>query len=262
MVHHSKADPSRGGRFIRSMPRPSKAAARIRPFTLMLISLASVLAFQARGWAQNQRPQQQSGQNDTALSDSATKEHIWFREDFLETPAEIPVAQKHLANEDLRLHRLGPGGDQLKRSFHENIPDDPYYVWSGLCEQRWAIAFEHQSTSADLTSGFIRWRTRQSGDHVLYPIVRCGDRWLVANEGTAANKDWTVQQFELATCKWFELDIKSIEQGSRVAQPDLSNIRAVGCTDLKTGDGSQACSRLDWIEVSTASPNPADQPQP
>jgi hypothetical protein len=34
-----------------------------------------------------------------------------------------------------------------------------------------------------------------------------------------------------------------------VDNPDLSSVLEVGFTDLVTGGGSDACSRLDWIEV-------------
>jgi hypothetical protein len=34
-----------------------------------------------------------------------------------------------------------------------------------------------------------------------------------------------------------------------IEKPDLSNVEEIGFTDLMRGGGSEACSRLDWIEV-------------
>ena len=58
---------------------------------------------------------------------------LFFREDFKETPAEIPVSQKHIANPDIIFATYGPGQDSLKKSHHEKPIDDPYYMWTGLC---------------------------------------------------------------------------------------------------------------------------------
>jgi hypothetical protein len=38
-------------------------------------------------------------------------------------------------------------------------------------------------------------------------------------------------------------------EGGRADNPDLSRVVEVGFTDLMRGGQSQACSRLDWIEV-------------
>ena len=56
-----------------------------------------------------------------------------FREDFTETPAEIPINQSHLSNQSLTLALHGPGKDVIKKSHHDKPLDDPFYVWSGYC---------------------------------------------------------------------------------------------------------------------------------
>jgi len=186
-----------------------------------------------------------------AVADAIRAELAWFREDFTETPPEIPVQQKHLANPDLILKRLGPGEGKIKRSFHKNKPGDPHYVWSGLCPGRWALAFEDQRAPADLSKfGRVRWRTKQGADRVLRVILRTRDGgWLVSDRGTPKSEDWLVDQIDLTKCQWFRLDIETIAKGERVENPDLSEIREIGFSDLEPGGQSKACSRLDWIEV-------------
>jgi hypothetical protein len=40
-----------------------------------------------------------------------------------------------------------------------------------------------------------------------------------------------------------------VVEGEWVDHPDLSRVAEIGWTDLMTGGGSSACSRVDWIEV-------------
>ncbi|MFW6170982.1 MAG: GDSL-type esterase/lipase family protein [Planctomycetota bacterium] len=185
-----------------------------------------------------------------AVAEAIRAKLVWFREDFKELPPEIPVQQKHLANENLILKRFGPGESKIKRSYHENVPGDPHYVWSGLCPGRWAVVFAHGTTSADLSNyAIVRWRTKQFGDRILYVIVKTKDRWLVSDKGTASSKDWIVDTIDLAKCRWFSLDVDTVTKGALVESLDLSEVREIGFTDLMSGGKSQACSRLDWIEV-------------
>ncbi len=174
---------------------------------------------------------------------------LWFREDFTETPPEVPVQQKHLANPDLLLHRHGPGEGSVKRSFHANKPGDPHYVWSGLCKGNWAISFENKKSCADLSHGRVRWRTKQGADRILYVVLKTSGGWMVSGEGTAASKDWIISEILLGKSAWYTLDIQNVAKGEKVAKPDLAGVKAVGCTDLMPGGKSNACSRLDWIEV-------------
>ena len=174
---------------------------------------------------------------------------LWFREDFTETPPEIPVQQKHLANPDLILQRHGPGEAKIKRSFHVNKPGDPHYVWSGLCPGTWAITFGHKGQAADLSNGKVRWRTKQAADRVLYVIVKTPGGWMVSGQGTPKSKDWEVSGVQLGECRWYGLDIEKVTKGASVDNPDLSKVTSVGFADLMPGGRSKACSRLDWIEV-------------
>ena len=48
---------------------------------------------------------------------------------------------------------------------------------------------------------------------------------------------------------WYSIDMEGIIEGSAVLDPDLSSVSEIGYTDLMPGGQSNACSRLDWIEV-------------
>ncbi|MEI6050210.1 MAG: hypothetical protein WCS03_15010 [Bacteroidota bacterium] len=48
---------------------------------------------------------------------------------------------------------------------------------------------------------------------------------------------------------WYTLNIKSVIEVKPVNDVDLTKVDEIGFTDLMTGGSSDACSRLDWIEV-------------
>jgi hypothetical protein len=70
---------------------------------------------------------------------------LLFREDWKEIPAEIPLHGGHVSNADLIVGLYGPGKDSIKKSHHETPPDDPYYIWSGLCTGNWAVTLKQKT---------------------------------------------------------------------------------------------------------------------
>src|SRR5660398_19241 len=50
---------------------------------------------------------------------------LFFRENWKETPAEIPLSQKHVDNNELLVNLYGAGQDSLKKSNHPQPVDDP-----------------------------------------------------------------------------------------------------------------------------------------
>ena len=184
---------------------------------------------------------------------SGSKENagLYFREDWKETPAEIPVTQMHVKNPELILARHGASADSIKKSHHDQPDDDPWYVWSGLCTTNWAVTLQKKNSLADLTSGArISWRTKQAGGRILRIVLGLENgTWLVSDQGSGVTADWHVFTIGLDTLKWRRLDIETVEAGERLQAVDLSKVQAIGCTDLMPGGGSPACSRLDWIEV-------------
>ncbi len=176
---------------------------------------------------------------------------LFFREDWKETPAEIPLSQKHVSNPDLIVNLYGPGQDSLKKSNHEKPVDDPFYVWSGLCRGNWMVTLKRKSQNADLT-GFakIRWRTKQFGLRQLHITLKLADgTWLISDLSSGPSQDWNIDEFNLQDAEWHILDVDRIVEVGIAKSPDLSNVEEIGFTDLMPGGQSAACSRLDWIEV-------------
>ena len=175
----------------------------------------------------------------------------FFREDFKETPPEIPITQDHIANSDLIISLYGEGADLIKKSNHDQPDDDPYYVWSGLCEDNWAVSLKHKSKNVDLSKqAKIRWRSKQSGFRELHIILKLSDgTWLISDATDALSKDWRIKEFNIEDIQWMSLDIATMTEKKWIENPDLTNVVEIGWTDLMKGGGSEACSRVDWIEV-------------
>jgi hypothetical protein len=176
---------------------------------------------------------------------------VFFREDWKEIPAARPVTQKHVANEHLILHLYGPGRYRIKKSHHDNVLNDPYYIWSGDCKDKWALSLQHESAYANLSdSSKIRWCTKQSGDHYLRIILKLADgTWIISDLSDGPSPVWHDNEFLICDIQWSTFDIEKISVLSPMPDPDLSRVDEIGFTDLKRGESSAQSSRLDWIEV-------------
>ena len=183
----------------------------------------------------------------TAISQSK----LFFREDWKEIPAATPVTQEHLANPDLILSLYGPAKDEIKKSNHPPIPNDPYYIWSGDCKGNWAFTLRHGDKWVDLTGDAkINLRARQTGFRQLHIILKLSsDAWLVSDQSVPYTPDWIETEFKVADLSWRKLNIETVTEGGPVKNPDLSKVAEIGFTDLMAGGGTPASSRVDWIEV-------------
>jgi hypothetical protein len=187
----------------------------------------------------------------TVILSAQDRPGLFFREDWKETPAEVPVSQSHVANPDLILALHGPGKSVIKKSHHDKPADDPFYVWSGLCPLNWAVSLRHRDAYVDLTGqAKIRWRSKQAGFRELRILLKLADgTWLVSDASDPASLDWREREFNVQDIRWRKLSIDTVIEGDWVSRPDLSRVDEIGWTDLMNGGSSISCSRLDWIEV-------------
>ena len=176
---------------------------------------------------------------------------LLFREDWAESPPEIPVNQDHVVHPDLILGLHGPGRDVIKKSNHDKPVDDPFYIWSGLCEGNWMVSLTPRNSLMDLTGhAKIRWRSKQAGFRQLRIVLELEDgTWLVSDASDGPSQDWRVKEFNVMDIRWRRLNLEDIRETRWAEDPDLSRVKSVGFTDLMRGGRSAACSRLDWIEV-------------
>ena len=176
---------------------------------------------------------------------------LFFREDWKETPPETPVNQQHVSNSELILGLYGGAIEDMRKSNHDHPSDDPFYVWSGLCPGNWALTLKSTETFVDLSEfAKIRWRSKQSGFRCLHLILKLADgNWLVSDRCDGYSGDWRMHEFNISDINWYSLDMETITEKNPVINPDLSRVDEVGFTDMMAGGSSDACSRVDWIEV-------------
>jgi hypothetical protein len=180
-----------------------------------------------------------------------SKSGLFFREDWKEIEAALPVTPAHVSNPDLVLSLHGPARDAVKKSNHPNIPNDPFYIWSGECKSNWAVSLRHRNGLVDLGGNArIKFRSKQSGFRQLRVIMKLADgTWLVSDQHAGPTDDWTEKEFVLADIRWRKLNIDAVTEGAWVEHANLTRVEEIGFTDLMAGGGTPASSRLDWIEV-------------
>lgn len=184
-----------------------------------------------------------------ALSDGAP---LFFREGWMEVPPGRPVTDEHLQNKELTVALHGPDGISVNRSHHDNIANDPWYIWSGSAKNgRWGISLRKKDALVDLSrDARIRWRVKQQGNHILKVMLELENgSWLVSDKGFGETPDWHVFDCDLSGLTWSTLNVETIEAGEKVKRPDLSRVRSIGWTDLMVGEGTPGCTRVDWLEV-------------
>jgi hypothetical protein len=174
-----------------------------------------------------------------AAAPTPSRPGLLFREDFKETPAATPATQDHVVNPD------------FKKSHHDQPADDPFYIWSGDTEANWAVSLRHARSLIDLSGqAKIRWRAKQTGFRQLRVILKLANgRWIVSDQFDDDSADWRVREFTVADLRWRSLNIAKVIEGKWEPAPDLTKVEEIGFTDLMSGGGTPASSRLDWIEV-------------
>lgn len=187
-----------------------------------------------------------------SVSQAQSPSKLLFREDWKEIEAALPVTQQHVSNPDLSLTLYGPARDGIKKSNHPNIPNDPFYIWSGECRGNWAVSLRHRHGMLNLNGADarVRIRSKQSGFRQLRLILKLDDgTWIVSDQSAGATDDWTETEFLIATAKWRKLNIDNVTEAAWTGSIRVEKVSEIGFTDLMAGGGTPASSRVDWIEV-------------
>ncbi|MEM9017009.1 MAG: sulfatase-like hydrolase/transferase [Verrucomicrobiota bacterium] len=178
-----------------------------------------------------------------------------LREDFVENPPHIPVAQSDLVQGHfLTLTRWGEGQDQLKRSFHEKIKNDPHYIWNGLCGAPGAVTFAFPH-ALDLSAegSHLSLRTKNAGKSVIQIVLKTDSSWVCADERIGKKADWTESDHSLVAQTWRAWSPETLEVGDAVTEVDFSEVYEFGFFFPETPNKSKDCIRLDWFALSSPS---------
>jgi hypothetical protein len=231
-------------------------------------ALPVALGFAWVALAQQQPPAQgQAGQDKPKafavgrLGDEPPEEHrppLFFREEWKRMPKdeEHVLTQADLVNQALEVKIYGDQTGILEVQ-HSRPVGEPTMAWTGLCKSNCALALRDKNNYVDLT-GFakIKWQNKQSGFHLLRPIIKLADgTWLVGDHADADSVDWRVSEMTVPDIRWRKLDINQVTEANNGAiwidHPDLTKVDEIGFTDLSrgTGHGGGGSSRVTWIEV-------------
>jgi hypothetical protein len=176
---------------------------------------------------------------------------LFFREEWKNETGEYEpkIAQSHVASSNLELKLYGPTAKEILIAGAANNESNPIHPWTGMCTSPCGVGLRDKARFVDLTGlARIKWNTKMSGLHKVYPVVRLADGTLLVGDfpdGSAA--DWQEREFSLTGLRWFRLDgERGVTTGNAVANPDLSKVDEVGFIDLMPGSGHGAGG---WADV-------------
>ena len=150
-------------------------------------------------------------------SAAAASRKQWLHVSWSQLPEETPVTQRHVADPDLLLATHGPAKNAIKKSRHSSVPDDPWYIWSGMCtEGHWAVSLRParpglDGAGADLRGGLAVARTYQTGRVLRLLLEVAPGRWVVSCDGYGDSGGWEVGTLELDLVRWQAVDIDTVE---------------------------------------------------
>jgi hypothetical protein len=216
-----------------------------------------------------QTPAAQPGQRPARYVPEDHRPPLFLREDWKHIPTdtpEHPVTQASITtpNVELKLYgetKQGINPDTGIWEIQRASPkDDPTFIYTGPCMTPCALALRDRNHYMDLTGlAKLRWRTKQTGFHLLRPIVKLADgTWLVGDHAEGPSTDWLETEFSFVDVRWHFLNIDKVvttKTSDWVANPDLSRVDEIGFTDLMPGNvadrghGTSGASRVDWMEV-------------
>jgi hypothetical protein len=152
---------------------------------------------------------------------------------------EHAVGGESLSNPNLEIKLYVPAGEMLLTGDDGN-ENNPTHVWLGMCTSPCAAAWREKRSFADLTGlARIRWNTKMSGFHQVWPIVKLVDgTWLIGDIPSGSTRDWLVNEISIAALKWTKLDItRVVAVGLPLESVDLTRVDEIGFADLMPGSG-------------------------
>ena len=188
----------------------------------------------------------------------AQRPKLLVREAWQQFPAgeQHPVTQANVSNQNLELKLYGPSGKQLEINGRGGDEEGPLHIWSGGCENTWALAVRDKNGYMDLSGlARVRWLVNIAGFHLNRPIVKLADgTWLVGDHADGLTAQWTESEFTLSAVRWRKLDIDQVVEtrdGVWIEHPDLSRVEEFGFTDLMrgSGHGNGGHTDLAWFEI-------------
>lgn len=225
-----------------------------------------ILGISCVALAQQQKPAQNPpGQEKVfavaRLGDDPAEEHrppLFFRQEWKRMPKdeEHPMTQADMVNQNLELKTYGDKTGILEVQ-HSRPKGEPTMAWTGLCKAGCALALRDRNNYVDLT-GFskIKWQSKQSGFHLLRPIIKLADgTWLIGDHTDDQTLDWRVTEMTLVDIHWRAFNAEEVIEanngGKWIEHPDLSKVDEIGFTDMMrgSGHGGGGASRVTFIEV-------------
>jgi len=176
---------------------------------------------------------------------------LFFKEEWKNDTGENEpkIAQGFVANPNLEVKLYGPTGKEILISGAANNESNPVHPWTGMCTTPCGAGLRHKTQYVDLTGlARIKWVTKTSGMHKVYPTVRLADGTLLVGDfADGSTVDWQEREFNISGIKWYKLDAeRGVTTGAAVANPDLSKVDEVGFMDLMPSSGH---GQGGWADV-------------
>jgi hypothetical protein len=201
---------------------------------------------------------------------------------------EGPLGPQHVASPDLELKTYGeaPKADTQGQGephnhagmwMNKRFKEDPPHIFTGTCNRPCnrpcGMTFKHKTQFVNLADfgTKIRWQVKQSGFHVIRPLIRLANgTYLVGDhtDGWVDAFDWYISEFNIDSVRWRLFDpervvtivgqgadakgwVRPCSTGITTPCADLTKVDEVGFVDLMPGSshGNGGFSDVGWIEV-------------
>jgi hypothetical protein len=210
-----------------------------RGSSAVIVALSTmVTTFAQQPGAPAQRAPQPAAANNTIA--------VFFTEEWKQptTPGDDhgawPIAPTAVSNPNLELRLYGATSKEIQLSGILHSPTNPLNLWTGMTTSPVAAALREKNNYVDLTGrAKIRWVTRTSGLHKVWPLVKLADgTWLLGDQSSGTWADFNQSELSFSELRWIKLDVdRVVTTGRWVEKVDLTKVDEVGFADLLPGSG-------------------------